>query len=163
MHIISPETDNYHSWICGRKRMTVENISWSNLHKRMLRTCGGERVKPTTSWSPPDHKSDFFYWTALPESAEGREWPKNIFLDLNLLKRMLPDPAGIVSMILITRPTHIRLSKWGWWDEIGILRKCWWEIINLFVRYNLKSWKRKMMEKQELSEDNAARQKGLIR
>ena len=29
MHILSPETDNCPSWISGRERMTVENISWS--------------------------------------------------------------------------------------------------------------------------------------
>ena len=29
LHILSPETDNCPSWISGRERMTVENISWS--------------------------------------------------------------------------------------------------------------------------------------
>ena len=29
VHILSPETDNCPSWINGRERMTVENISWS--------------------------------------------------------------------------------------------------------------------------------------
>ena len=29
MHILLPETDNCPSWISGRERMTVENISWS--------------------------------------------------------------------------------------------------------------------------------------
>ena len=29
MHILSPETDNCPSWISGRERMTVVNISWS--------------------------------------------------------------------------------------------------------------------------------------
>ena len=29
VHILSPETDNCPSWISGRERMTVENISWS--------------------------------------------------------------------------------------------------------------------------------------
>ena len=38
MHILSPENDNCPSWIRGRDRMTVENISWSNLHERMLPT-----------------------------------------------------------------------------------------------------------------------------
>ena len=28
VHILPPETDNCPSWISGRKRMTVENISW---------------------------------------------------------------------------------------------------------------------------------------
>ena len=29
MHILMPETDNCPSWINGRGRMTIENISWS--------------------------------------------------------------------------------------------------------------------------------------
>ena len=29
MHILSPATDNCPSWISGRERMTIENISWS--------------------------------------------------------------------------------------------------------------------------------------
>ena len=29
VHILTPETDNCPSWISGRERMTVENISWS--------------------------------------------------------------------------------------------------------------------------------------
>ena len=29
VHILPPETDNCPSWISGRERMTVENISWS--------------------------------------------------------------------------------------------------------------------------------------
>ena len=41
VHILLPETDNCPSWINGRKRTTVENISWSNLHERMLPTRRG--------------------------------------------------------------------------------------------------------------------------
>ena len=37
MHILSPETDNCPSWISGRKRMTVENISWSISTKEYCR------------------------------------------------------------------------------------------------------------------------------
>ena len=29
MHILSPETNNCPSWISGRAKMTIENISWS--------------------------------------------------------------------------------------------------------------------------------------
>ena len=36
VHILLPETDNCPSWISGRERMTTENISWSNLHERMV-------------------------------------------------------------------------------------------------------------------------------
>ena len=37
MHILSPETDNCPSWISGRERMTIENISWSISTKECCR------------------------------------------------------------------------------------------------------------------------------
>ena len=47
VHILSPETDNCPSWFSGRERMTVENISWSNV------------ADPAESNpQPPDHQSD---------------------------------------------------------------------------------------------------------
>ena len=51
VHILSPETDNCPSWISRRERMSVENISWSNLHERMLPTQRGSNLQP------PDHQS----------------------------------------------------------------------------------------------------------
>ena len=50
--ILSPETDNCPSWNSRRERMTVENISWSNLHENMLQTQRGSNPQP------PDHQSD---------------------------------------------------------------------------------------------------------
>ena len=46
MHILSTETDNCPSWISGRERMTVENISWSISTKECCRPRMdmGERV-----------------------------------------------------------------------------------------------------------------------
>ena len=41
VHILLPETDNCPSWISRIERMTVEYISWSNLHERMLLTRRG--------------------------------------------------------------------------------------------------------------------------
>ena len=52
VHILSPETDNCPSWISGRERMTLENISWSNLQERMLPTRRGLNPQPS------DHESD---------------------------------------------------------------------------------------------------------
>ena len=37
MHILLPETDNCPSWISGRERITVENISWSISTKECCR------------------------------------------------------------------------------------------------------------------------------
>ena len=35
VHILSPETDNYPSWISGRERITVENISYQSPRKNV--------------------------------------------------------------------------------------------------------------------------------
>ena len=52
MHILSPKTDNCPSWISGRERMTVENISWSVSTKECCRPRRG--LNP---W-PPGLQSD---------------------------------------------------------------------------------------------------------
>ena len=46
MHILSPETDNCPSWISGKKRMTVENISWSISTKECCRPRRGLNPRP---------------------------------------------------------------------------------------------------------------------
>ena len=46
VHIPSPETDNCPSWISGRERMTVENISWSISTKECCRPRRGLNPRP---------------------------------------------------------------------------------------------------------------------
>ena len=46
MHILLPETDNCPSWISGRERMTVENISWSISTKECCRPRRGLNPRP---------------------------------------------------------------------------------------------------------------------
>ena len=46
MHILSPETDNCPSWISGRERMTLENISWSISTKECCRPRRGLNPRP---------------------------------------------------------------------------------------------------------------------
>ena len=46
MHILSPETDNCPSWISGRERMTVENISWSISTEECCRPRRGLNQRP---------------------------------------------------------------------------------------------------------------------
>ena len=46
MHILSPETDNCPSWISGRERMTVENISRSISTKECCRPRRGLNPRP---------------------------------------------------------------------------------------------------------------------
>ena len=52
MHILSRETDNCPSWINGRDRMTVENISWSHSTKQWC------RVRRRSSLWRPDYQSE---------------------------------------------------------------------------------------------------------
>ena len=42
VHILSPEIDNCPSWINGRERMNVENISWSSSLKNVAHPAGVE-------------------------------------------------------------------------------------------------------------------------
>ena len=52
MHILSPETDNCPSWISGRERMTLENISWSISKKACCLPGGGQTSNLLiTSWT----------------------------------------------------------------------------------------------------------------
>ena len=46
VHILSPETDNCPSWISGRERMTVENISWSISTKKCCQPRRGLNPRP---------------------------------------------------------------------------------------------------------------------
>ena len=46
VHILPPETDNCPSWISGRERMTVENISWSISTKECCRPRRGSNLRP---------------------------------------------------------------------------------------------------------------------
>ena len=47
MHILSPGTDNCPSWISGRERMTVENISWSISTRECCRPRRGLNPQPS--------------------------------------------------------------------------------------------------------------------
>ena len=51
VHILLPETDNCPSWISGRERMIIENISWSLFTKECFQAGGGQSCTlPITSW-----------------------------------------------------------------------------------------------------------------
>ena len=64
MHILSPETDNCPSWISGRERMTVENISWSISTKDCCRPRRGLNPRP------PGLQSDgASNWATVAESV----------------------------------------------------------------------------------------------
>ena len=54
VHILSPETDNSPSWISGRERMTVENISWSISTKECCRPRRGLNPRPPGLQSDKD-------------------------------------------------------------------------------------------------------------
>ena len=54
MHILSPKTDNYPSWINWRERMTIENISWSISTKECCRPQRGLNPRPSGLQSDGD-------------------------------------------------------------------------------------------------------------
>ena len=54
VHILFPETDSCLSWISGRERMTVGNISWSISMKECCRTLWKSNPQH------PDHQSDTY-------------------------------------------------------------------------------------------------------
>ena len=70
VHILSPETDNCPSWISGRERMTVENISWSISTKECCRPRRGFNPRP------PGLQSD----GASNWATEAKRKKKNIYL-----------------------------------------------------------------------------------
>ena len=85
MHILSPETDNCPSWISGRERMTVENISWSISTKESCRPQRGLNPRPpglldcasnwateagrTASWISDWNNFSYFWSTSDPDTA----------------------------------------------------------------------------------------------
>ena len=68
VHILSPETDNCPSWISGKERMTVENISWSISTKECCRPRRGSNPRPPGLQSdahptePPRPAIQFVKW-----------------------------------------------------------------------------------------------------
>ena len=54
MHILSPETDNYPSWINGRERITVGNISYSITTKECCQPQRGLNPRPSGLQSDGD-------------------------------------------------------------------------------------------------------------
>ena len=74
MHILSPETDNCPSWLSGRERMAIENISWSISTKECCRPRGGwtrdllvssRTGLPTEPLRPALHICVIWPWTSL--------------------------------------------------------------------------------------------------
>ena len=71
VHILSPETDNCPSWISGRERMTVENISWSISMNECCRPRRGLNPRP------PGLQSDgASNWATEAGGNVGRASPK---------------------------------------------------------------------------------------
>ena len=69
MHILSPETDNCPSWISGRERMTVENVSWSISTKECYRPRRGLNPRPSglqsdgaSNWATEAGTIMYVYW-----------------------------------------------------------------------------------------------------
>ena len=109
MHILSPETDNCPSWISGRERMTVENISWSISAKECCRPWRGLYPRPpglqsdgASNWATEagminydwtaENNNDIFF-TALWQNLCKSQNDAYIFI-------LLLDLAGIDTLIV---------------------------------------------------------------
>ena len=115
VHILSPETDNCPSWISGRERMTVENISWSI----SMKECWQESVTEflvflpvTLEIRPKSRKSEQFFVMSKFYFHE------NLVRMQLLLQKILcrqesvtPLPAPLGSTWKITCPP---LRRWGY-------------------------------------------------
>ena len=77
VHILLPETDNCPSWISGRERMTVENISWSISTKECCRPRWG--LNPRPPGLQLDHPSN---WATEAGSYQCKSQLKDFSLSL---------------------------------------------------------------------------------
>ena len=68
VHILSPENDNCPSWISGRERMTVQNISWSISTKECCRPRRGLNL-----WPPGLQLDSTSNWATEANTV----WPKS--------------------------------------------------------------------------------------
>ena len=74
VHILSPETDNCPSWISGRERMAVENISWSISTKECCRP-----RRRGLNLRPPGLQSDgASNWATKGGCVSGDPWKKSL-------------------------------------------------------------------------------------
>ena len=105
MHILSPETDNCPSWISGRERMIVENISRSFSTKEYW------RPRPGLNPRPPDLQSD-----------GASNWATEVDLKLELSTRRITFSFGfflfffcISQNIMFPVMTEDLLRRSIWW------------------------------------------------
>ena len=86
VHNLLPETDNCLSWISGRERMTVENISWSISMEECCQTWRG--LNPRPPYLQSDAKP-----TEPPRPGNG--WCiRHQLTILSVSSLFLPSPAG---------------------------------------------------------------------
>ena len=100
MHILSPETDNCPSWIGGRERMTVENISWSISMKKCCRPRRGLNPRPSGLQSTSYVKLNRVYFPCW--CATGSSFPACVLKGLLFLlvcKRIV-FPSGALQGVL---------------------------------------------------------------
>ena len=101
MHILSPETDNCPSWISGKERMTVENISWSISTKECCRPRRGLNPRP------PGLQSDgASNWAT--EAGNNPQWSTHISFSV-----VLSEAAFLflfINLVLRSRPCCLLLS-----------------------------------------------------
>ena len=106
VHILSPETDNSPSWISGRERMTVENISCSISTK--------ECCRPRRGWNPrpPGLQSD----GASSWATEADNIDNDSYND-NLTVTTFTNYARVLYLILYRNICFGYLLEWPQWGD----------------------------------------------
>ena len=114
MHILSPETDNCPSWISGRERMTVENISWSISTKECCTPRWGLNPRPPGLQS--DGASNWAIEASVlrsygPVNPMGSCRVQSVYLTTRLLGRLSP-LSGWPVFCTFFRQKLLFLNQW---------------------------------------------------
>ena len=126
MHIFSPETDNCPSWISGRERMTVENISWSISTKECCRPRRGLNPRPpglqsdgTSKWATEAgtvQSTMSSVSNEIPKTLRIRSYWTGHFVWLKsdcILKNILANREGPDQTVLMTWAFAVRIWHKG--------------------------------------------------
>ena len=112
VHILSPETDNCPSWISGRERMTVENISWSIFTKECCRPRRG--LNP----QPPGLQSD----GASNWATEAGKWALVPYANIKGQGRCAQFEQGVLCQYILQYPIWFLSWEWRPWSDYGVMQ-----------------------------------------
>ena len=104
VHTLSPETDNCPSWISGRERMTVENISWSFSTKECCRPRRGLNPRPS----------------GLQSNAHQTEPPRPAHTLYSILWFCLRTAKALIRLCGYTGLYWASMSESAWWHVYAL-------------------------------------------